>query len=128
MSSQNRESKIQMEKLDTTYQHRRQAQDHKCKRRLRRVSSAEPSIQWGAGAGCSWLYFEILEHPHLFVFLVLVCKHSEPASCCPRNKNSGQCSTLCLCRSLQTHEESEKSTFSPKIAGRVFLTLEGSGK
>ena len=66
---------------------------------------------------------------HFFVFSVFSCKTlMEPASCCPRNKSSGQCSTLCLCRSWLTHEESEKSILSQKIVASVFWTLEDSGK
>ena len=66
---------------------------------------------------------------HFFVFSVFSCKTlMEPASCCPRNKSSGQCSTLCLCRSWLTHEESEKSILSQKIQASVFWTLEDSGK
>ena len=67
---------------------------------------------------------------HFFVFCVFGCKTlKEPASCCPRNKSSGQCSTLCLCRSWLTHEESEKLILRPKNCGRcVFWTLEDSGK
>ena len=69
------------------------------------------------------------EKSHFFVFSVFSCKTlMEPASCCPRNKSSGQCSTLCLCRSWLTHEESEKSILSQKIVASVFWTLEDSGK
>ena len=68
--------------------------------------------------------------PFLCVSVRSVQNIDEPASCCPKNKSSGQCSTLCLCRSSQTHEESEKLILSPKIVApaAVFSALEGSGK